>query len=83
MKATALSEIGRVVAGERHGMCESAFNTAGEQQGNGMVCVNRPLLLPLTAALLTFSMYKYKVIQSDLPTQQFVHVDFVCVQRAE
>jgi hypothetical protein len=22
---------GRVVAGERHGMCESAFNTAGER----------------------------------------------------
>jgi hypothetical protein len=27
---------GRVMAGERHGMCESVFKTAGEQQGNGM-----------------------------------------------
>jgi hypothetical protein len=27
---------GRVVAGKRHGMCESVFKTAGEQQGNGM-----------------------------------------------
>jgi hypothetical protein len=26
---------GRVVAGERHGMRESAFNTAGERQENG------------------------------------------------
>jgi hypothetical protein len=24
---------GRVVAGERHGMCESVFNTAGERHG--------------------------------------------------
>jgi hypothetical protein len=24
------------MAGERHGMCESVFKTAGEQQGNGM-----------------------------------------------
>jgi hypothetical protein len=36
----ALSENGRVVAGSRHGMYESVFKTAGEQQGNGMVCVN-------------------------------------------
>jgi hypothetical protein len=27
---------GRVVAGERHGMCESVFKAAGEEQGNGM-----------------------------------------------
>jgi hypothetical protein len=27
---------GRRTAGERHGMCESVFKTAGEQQGNGM-----------------------------------------------
>jgi hypothetical protein len=27
---------GRVAVGERHGMCESVFKTAGEQQGNGM-----------------------------------------------
>jgi hypothetical protein len=27
---------GRGTAWERHGMCESAFKTAGEQQGNGM-----------------------------------------------
>jgi hypothetical protein len=33
---------GRVVAGERHDRCESAFNKAGEGHGNGMVCVNRP-----------------------------------------
>jgi hypothetical protein len=32
-----------VVAVERHGMCESAFNAAGEWHGNSMVCVNRPL----------------------------------------
>jgi hypothetical protein len=31
------------MAGERHGMCESVFKTAGEQQGNGMVCVNPSL----------------------------------------
>jgi hypothetical protein len=30
---TALSENGRVAAGERHGMCESAFKTAGERLG--------------------------------------------------
>jgi hypothetical protein len=41
-KDTALSENGRVVAGEQQGMCESVFNTAGERHGNGMVCVNRP-----------------------------------------
>jgi len=40
-------------------------------------------LLPYTAALLTFSVHKYKVIQSDLSTQQFGHVDSVCVQGAE
>jgi hypothetical protein len=34
---------GRVVAGERHGMCESVFKTAGERHGTGMVCVNPPL----------------------------------------
>jgi len=28
-------------------------------------------------------MHKYEVIQSDLSTQQFGHVDFVCVQGAE
>jgi hypothetical protein len=33
----------RRMAGERHGMCESVFKTAGEQHGNGMVCVNPPL----------------------------------------
>jgi hypothetical protein len=33
----------RRMAGERHGMCESAFKTAGERHGTGMVCVNRPL----------------------------------------
>jgi hypothetical protein len=33
---------GRVAAGERHGVCESVFKTAGEQHGNGMVCVNPP-----------------------------------------
>jgi hypothetical protein len=33
---------GRVVEGERHGMCESVFKTAGEQHGNGMICVNPP-----------------------------------------
>jgi hypothetical protein len=33
MKDTALSENGRVVAGERHGMCELAFNTAGKRHG--------------------------------------------------
>jgi hypothetical protein len=33
MKDTALSENGRVVAGERHGMRESAFNTAEERHG--------------------------------------------------
>jgi hypothetical protein len=27
---------GRRMAWERHGMCESVFKTAGEQQGNGM-----------------------------------------------
>jgi hypothetical protein len=27
---------GRVVAGERHAMCELAFNAAGERHGNGM-----------------------------------------------
>jgi hypothetical protein len=27
---------GRVVAGKRHGMCESAFKTAGERHGNSM-----------------------------------------------
>jgi hypothetical protein len=32
-KNTVLSENDRVVAGERHGMCESAFNTAGERHG--------------------------------------------------
>jgi hypothetical protein len=32
------------MTGERHGMCESVFKKAGEQNGNGMVCVNRPLL---------------------------------------
>jgi len=40
-------------------------------------------LLPCTAAVLTFPVHKYKVIQSDLSTQQFGHVDFVCVQGAE
>jgi hypothetical protein len=47
---------GRIVAGngrERHGMCESAFNTAGKRHGNGMVCVNRPLVYEYTAALQT------------------------------
>jgi hypothetical protein len=34
---------GRVAAGERQGMCELAFNVAGERHGNGMVCVNPPL----------------------------------------
>jgi hypothetical protein len=29
-------------AWERHGMCELAFNVAGERHGNGMVCVNPP-----------------------------------------
>jgi hypothetical protein len=33
MNDTALSGNGRVVAGERHGMRESAFNTAWEQHG--------------------------------------------------
>jgi hypothetical protein len=33
---------GRVVAGERHGMCELAFNVAEERHGNGIVCVNPP-----------------------------------------
>src|SRR5215468_6246747 len=42
-KDTALSENGRVVAGERHGMCESVFNTAWKRHGNGTVCVNRSL----------------------------------------
>jgi hypothetical protein len=37
-----------IAAGERQGMCELAFNTAGERHGNGMVCVNRPLDVPLT-----------------------------------
>jgi hypothetical protein len=27
---------GRGTAWKRHGMCESVFKTAGEQQGNGM-----------------------------------------------
>jgi hypothetical protein len=27
---------GMVMEGERHGMCESVFKTAGEEQGNGM-----------------------------------------------
>jgi hypothetical protein len=36
---------GRVVAWERHGMCESVFKTAGEQHGNGMLCVNPPLFV--------------------------------------
>jgi hypothetical protein len=33
MKDTALSENGRVVVGEWHGMCELAFNTAWEWHG--------------------------------------------------
>jgi hypothetical protein len=33
MKDTALSENGRVVARERHGICESAFNMAGARHG--------------------------------------------------
>jgi hypothetical protein len=32
-------------------MCESAFNTAGERHGNGMVCVNRPLCYLMTYTL--------------------------------
>jgi hypothetical protein len=35
---------GMVAVGERHGMCELAFNAAAERRGNGMVCANRPLL---------------------------------------
>jgi hypothetical protein len=34
---------GRRTAWDRHGMCELAFNVAGERHGNGMVCVNPPL----------------------------------------
>jgi hypothetical protein len=42
MKDTTLSENGRFVACGRHGMCELAFNMAGERHVDGMVCVNRP-----------------------------------------
>jgi hypothetical protein len=41
-----VSENGRVVAWERHGMCELALNSAEEPYGNGMVCINRPLICP-------------------------------------
>jgi hypothetical protein len=34
---------GRGRAWERHGLCESAFNTAGGRSGT--ICVNRPLTL--------------------------------------
>jgi hypothetical protein len=39
--------------------------------------------MAIAAALLTFSVHKYKVIRGNVPTQQFAHVDFVCVQGAE
>jgi hypothetical protein len=54
MKNTALSENGRVVAGERHGMCESAFNTAGKQHGMCELAYTNTVEMPFftTAALV-------------------------------
>ena len=32
---------------------------------------------------ITFSVNEYKIVETDLPSEEFAHVHFVCVQRAE
>jgi hypothetical protein len=43
----------------------------------------RLILTAYIAAVLTFSVHKYEIIQSNLSSQQFGHVNFMCVQSAE
>jgi hypothetical protein len=47
-KDPALSENGKVMAGERNGMCELAFNAAGEQHGMCESALNLSSVLTTT-----------------------------------
>jgi hypothetical protein len=66
---------GREMAGERHGMCESVFKTAGEQHGNGMVLWIGP------KNEVTHICLKYHSGGFEPPT--VVYEAFVCVGRCK